>query len=443
MKHISLFEKFLVDTVNLNKTRFDTATTGIGAITDFLKANNNLKDHFVKTTPQGSYRQKTIIRPPSEEFEFDVDLLFEMKIVEGWKAKDYLSNIAKEFKNTERYEDKVDTKGKSRCVTIDYESDFHIDIVPAIKTAAGHLIMNKNTNTFEVTDGDGYAVWFEGKSSITNGFLAKTVRLIKYIRDVKQKFIAKSILLTTLLGNMVYAGDDEAATLYSDLPATLLTLINRLDVYLQINPTVPNVTNPILSSESFNRHWNQEKYLEFRAAIHDLYSKINDAYAEDDEEESIKKWQLVFGEEFPEDLVTNKSVRLPIIRDKGEEFLSDLGIKEKIQYNLKINATVTQNGWRPFPLLPLTNILKKQFSLDFFIEPTTIPFPYQVLWKIKNYGDEATRAGDLRGGILKDNGHHTRKERTKYQGVHYAECYAIKDGVCIAKDRVDVPIGLF
>lgn len=45
-----------------------------------------------------------------------------------------------------------------------------------------------------------------------------------------------------------------------------------------------------------------------------------------------------------------------------------------------------------------------------------------------------------RGQIIKDNKriHH---ETTKFFGPHYVECYLIKNGICVAKDRIDVPIG--
>ena len=64
MKHIDLFEKFLKETVNLNKTRVETAASGIDTITSFLKSGDLTKNLFVTTSPQGSYRQKTIIKPP-------------------------------------------------------------------------------------------------------------------------------------------------------------------------------------------------------------------------------------------------------------------------------------------------------------------------------------------------------------------------------------------
>src|SRR3989338_1817392 len=192
MKLIRYFDKFLKDTVNLNKHRYDTAVGGIETITNFLKSNDLLKDYFINTSPQGSIKQKTIIRPATEEHEFDVDLLFEMKIESEWQPKDYLEKIADQFNSSDRYRDLVDTKGKNRCVTIDYESDFHLDIVPVVKTTDGFWIMNKNTNRFEITDGDGYAQWFENQTVVTNGFLVESVRLMKYLRDIKGKFLAKS-----------------------------------------------------------------------------------------------------------------------------------------------------------------------------------------------------------------------------------------------------------
>src|SRR5438874_710633 len=132
MKLETSFNKFLVDVVNLNQTRVDVANAGIETMTKFLKNNERFGNLFIDTKPQGSIRQQTIIKPTDPESDFDVDLLFELKPVEEWEPKDYLEKLAAEFKQTERYKDKVDTRGKTRCVTIDYESDFHIDIVPAV-----------------------------------------------------------------------------------------------------------------------------------------------------------------------------------------------------------------------------------------------------------------------------------------------------------------------
>ncbi len=407
MKLIKYFEIFLEDTVNLNKTRYDMATTGIEAITSFLKSNDTLKDYFIGTSPQGSYKQKTIIRPVSEDYEFDVDLLYEMQIVDGWEAKDYLMHIANEFRATDRYKDKVDTKNKSRCVTIDYENDFHIDVIPTIKTDQGDWIMNKNTNQFEITDGDGYVQWFENQTVITNGYLVETVRLIKYIRDAKKEFEAKSILITTLLANQIYTSD--AFETFTDLPTTLRILIFRLDQYLQSNVEMPTVTNPVLPKEDFNRHWNQEKYLIFRDAIHGLLAKINSAYLEIDEEESIKKWQVIFGDDFPSSIL-NLEVGLVTSYRLGDiSHAHQLNLPYNNSHTAKIDAYVfTGNTTGTIKKLGGLNSDSRLLSGGLrlkYISKTSAPKPYEVLWQVVNTGPHAASDNGLRGDFFGAKSH--------------------------------------
>ncbi len=132
MKFIESFEKFITDEVNLNKTRLDRITAGIDTVKTFLGNSKVFGDQIKSVEPQGSYRQKTITKPATEDVDFDVDLLCEMKLQAGWQPKDYPDRLHNEFKKTDRYKDIVDKRGKNRCVTLDYADDFHIDLVPAV-----------------------------------------------------------------------------------------------------------------------------------------------------------------------------------------------------------------------------------------------------------------------------------------------------------------------
>jgi len=62
----------------------------------------------------------------------------------------------------------------------------------------------------------------------------------------------------------------------------------------------------------------------------------------------------------------------------------------------------------------------------------TVPRPYQLYWKVRNTGEEAIRANEIRGQITRDKGVSSKEEPTKYRGKHYVECYAVKDGACVA-----------
>ena len=46
----------------------------------------------------------------------------------------------------------------------------------------------------------------------------------------------------------------------------------------------------------------------------------------------------------------------------------------------------------------------------------------------------------IRGQILTDDGYRKRKESSDFYGPHYVECHIIKDGICVARERIDVPI---
>jgi hypothetical protein len=87
-------------------------------------------------------------------------------------------------------------------------------------------------------------------------------------------------------------------------------------------------------------------------------------------------------------------------------------------------------------------MLKTKKKLSFFIRSTDVPRPYIVKWKIKNKGDIAKKRGMLRGEILNDDGSETRIENSNFGGQHFVECYVIKDEVCVARDRIDVPISM-
>jgi ABC-type branched-subunit amino acid transport system substrate-binding protein len=69
-----------------------------------------------------------------------------------------------------------------------------------------------------------------------------------------------------------------------------------------------------------------------------------------------------------------------------------------------------------------------------------VPVPYDLFWKVRNVGPAATRKGQERGEIVRDAGRQWKDERTSFSGEHYVEAYVIKNGVCMAQDRIQVPI---
>ena len=84
--------------------------------------------------------------------------------------------------------------------------------------------------------------------------------------------------------------------------------------------------------------------------------------------------------------------------------------------------------------------LKSQRNLRFYIADDNIQGPFTVKWKVLNQGDEARKRGQVRGGIIADDGTKTRREVTSFFGDHIVECYAIQNDIVVARDRIIVPI---
>ena len=286
------FQDFLRDEVNLNQGRLDRLNTSVRAVDDYLK------DHltgYQKMERQGSYALGTLIKPVDDNDEYDADIQIVMNPNPNWQAKDYVNEIHGTLKQNKNYADKL--RLKTRCVTIDYAGDFHLDVVPRVTFGGRHYVCNRIDNKFEETDGTGYRDWFNEQNRITGGNLKRVVRLLKYLRDHKNNYTAKSILLTTLAGNTIRPSDEgtEAVGTVAD---TLVTVLTRIDDYLQQHPYMPEIKNPVLPTENFNRHWDQKRYANFRNRVNSHARTAKKALEEPSSEEAIKFWQDLFGEDF-------------------------------------------------------------------------------------------------------------------------------------------------
>ena len=286
------FADFLRDEVNLNQGRLDRLETAVGAVNDHLKKNLT---GYQKMEKQGSYALGTLIKPVDDNDEYDADIQIVMNPNSQWEAKDYVLAINRALAGNKTYTDKL--RLKTRCVTVDYAGDFHLDVVPRVTIRGKHHVCNRIDNEFEETDGNGYRDWFNEKNRITKGNLKRVVRLLKHLRDHKNSFTAKSILLTTLAGNTIRPSDEGTEAVSTDAD-TLETVLSRMNDYLQRHPNMPEIKNPVLPTENFNRHWDQRRYANFRDRVQSYAATAKRAKAEPSAEKAVKVWQELFGDSF-------------------------------------------------------------------------------------------------------------------------------------------------
>ncbi len=290
MKHIEVFNRFLVDRVNLNPVRRRELDRRTRAVTTFLSRS---LDGYQSNERQGSYALDTIIRPVNDG-EYDADILVFMQNNKCKRSRDYIDDL---YSCLRGYHDIADSlRRKTRCVSVKYAGDFSLDVVPCIRRGERLYVCNSEDNRLEPTDGTGYREWFNVKTEVTNGHLKSTVRLLKYIRDHHGNFEVPSVLLTTLAGHSVHV--NERGKRFTNLPETLQIVSKRMNAFLQVVPCRPRLRNPALRSERFNRHWDNNDYRNFREKFQAYYERINDACAETDPKASLRKWQGLFGEGF-------------------------------------------------------------------------------------------------------------------------------------------------
>jgi hypothetical protein len=452
MKLLDYFAQFLPDKVNLNQSRLDDLDTRVTSITQILKESDNLDGKVLDTIPQGSWAHKTIIRP-ALGLEFDADFLVQL-------VEDYSWNLDPQKYNDAIW-DALNAHGtyvvrstrKNRCVRVRYANLCHIDIVPYVVMANGaQVIVNRTTNTFEDTNPVGFTAWLQEKDDLTNGNLRRVLRLLKYLRDQANAFSIKSVLLTTLVGSVVDSWRAVDTDHYKDVPTTLVNLVEELDAWLQARPYKPSITDPSCPSTSFDHRWTENQYATFRDDIHKLAPKVRAAYDVEGRNASVTAWRDVFGDAFPKSLAPKTTTASSLVkavfphagRAPKEQFIEEMFAVE-LTHGVSVTCEVSEPPGMNRParraaLRTRGGRVVKQRQLLFKITSTDVPAPYRVFWKVRNQGDEANKAGQLRGEITEDEGGQQKSEQTLYAGHHWVECYIIKNGICVAKTREPVVI---
>lgn len=177
----------------------------------------------------------------------------------------------------------------------------------------------------------------------------------------------------------------------------------------------------------------------FQPKAKKAYNLALDAVDAEGKQSAHKKWRAVFGTAVP------KAVSSVLAASADtEEFVEDQ-YPVDIRYTLAIDCRVTQDGFQPRWLRRMISDrmpLRVKKTLDFAVnkDGTDVPQPYEVRWKVLNRGPEAERRNCIRGQIVKSDTPGKRREYTEFRGEHVVEAYAIRNGVVVARDEIDVPI---
>jgi hypothetical protein len=384
----------------------------------------------------GSYGRQTAINGVS-----DLDMAFELPWALYEKYKDYEGNGPSQLLQAVRSSLKkryprTEIKGDGQVVVINF-ANFVVEVLPAFvdEKADGYRFPDSNNGgSWRVCKPVKEMAAVDKRNAETNRNYKHVCKMIRAWKNCHGVSMG-GLLIDTLVYNFFSQNGDYDTKSYGAYDALFVSLFTYLGgLEHQDYWAAPGSGQRVHSSGKF-----QSKAKKAAA-------KCQEARDADTEKKKAKLWREVFGRSFPSEVVTVlKSAALEshvASRYTTEQFIEDQ-FPIDIRHELEIESDVTENGVVGGRLRRMAEKffwLPQGRSLRFHVEYCDVPEPYDVMWKVRNVGPEAERRNEIRGQILADQGKRERTERTSFHGEHYVEAYVIKDGVCVARDIIDVRI---
>lgn len=350
-KKVSLLDDLLNrigEKLQLNQSRRDKAEQCYKTVSDWLLKDNIFFGKYnINIYPQGSYRLGTTNRPKGKT-EYDLDFVLEVDYnYLRLNPEDLLTHLERRLKESDIYESKIERK--KRCIGINYEGDFHLDIIPALPTyyfkGKNIKISDRKLNAWLDSCPKGYIRWFESKyiaqklllekaleieqlpSKMPYEFiqpLQRIVQLMKRHRDIafdgREEYAPRSIILTTLAGEYYNSWESESEALLNVLYSIKQNIdSNPYGKIMIVNPSNPN--------EKFSDLWDDKPYL--YTGFKDFVSSFFSQWKKLSESEGIdkigKQLEIMFGEKISREVIEEQTEYYDVLRKSGKLSMNDLG----------------------------------------------------------------------------------------------------------------------
>jgi hypothetical protein len=414
---------------------------------------SKLQPYSPEIYPQGSFRLGTPIRPLRGD-DFDIDLVCRLSLRKEQTTQKDLKNLigTRLRENTDLAKRLTERR---RCWTLKYGNRFHLDVLPSIPdldgTPTAILLTDRELTRWQFSNPKGYAEWFfarmgpilrelQLRAAEQAGAevadipewrirtpLQRVVQLLKRHRDVAfvndPNNCPVSIIVTTLAAR--------AYTQERDLSVALQNVARAIPGQIENRNGVWWIPNPAHPGENFADKWNEtpERRTAFLRWVARLQEDVRIS-SEQPQETALPRVRNAFGTAAGVPALTTAAI--PILGATGH-VQRPLWPESNTQ-RCTVKGTV-YSKIKGRKLWPLTGrSVQKNAGLRFDAS-TNARGPYEVKWQVTNTGDEAARAGALRGRFENGEGASgaTRWERTQYAGTHWVEAFVIQNGSCVAR----------
>lgn len=415
---------------NLAIANTETISTRYGELTAAInKRFRDTESKEANTLQVGSFGRKTGINGIS-----DLDMLYIMPKTKwedynkaGGQLKllqDTRDAILKRYPSTKVRVDRL-------VVTVTY-TNFHVEVQP---------VFELDDQSYKYPDTKSGGSWKitkprEEMKAVSTLDIAKNYNLrclCKMARAWKNKHGVSmgGLLIDTLAYNFLSSTnvyDTKSYLYYDEMSRDFFKYLSEQPD--QIEYAAPGSRQRVKVKKKFQRKAKKAYDLCLKAIEAENQSNVNE------------KWKKIFGRPFPAAVTLSREAYAAVGWRDTEEFIEDK-FPIDIRGFLNLECEVKQNGFRKFFLSDMLSRhipLKANKSLHFVVNEISVTEPYDIYWKVLNRGSEAEKRNCIRGQIVRNHGSLEKNEETCFRGDHVVECYCVKDGVVVAKDRIHVPI---
>lgn len=167
--------------IQLSKTDYNKATQRYQTINAWIERDESpLKDRVELFYPQGSMAIGATIASKLKTDEFDIDVVAQLDLprnISPWEPLDLLYKAIRGEPGSRYY---AKTKRRTRCVTVDYSDDMHLDVTPTLRMKGTlerqSLIFHHRPEAPQdpgyalIANPYGFAEWFKTKTPLDYDF---------------------------------------------------------------------------------------------------------------------------------------------------------------------------------------------------------------------------------------------------------------------------------
>lgn len=386
----------------------------------------------------------TVVQNEDGDYDIDVAVVFDKSVL-GDKGAQATRNLVANALKRKTKQFNAEPEVKTSCVRIKYEDGYHIDFaVYRRHYDSGNecWIYEHAGSDWSVRELKGLTEWFKSQNNDSDGKLRKVIRLSKMFCKSRKswKNMPSGLLQTVLCDEKLQQSYERIDELFY---YTMQEIVNRLETSTSVEAPVDDGRDLTPRDIDCKRMTNWKNRL--KSKLEDLEVLFSDECTKDD---AIQAWYGFFNHDYWGGQVTvEKSYAVASVSKSvfsffdGEQYIEEM-YPMQLVYKCDVSCKVSGDGWRLKPIGEFLSIwrhyLPHNFEIRCEMEYTNCPWPYKILWKVKNVGPEAERKNIIRGEI-KERGR-TIVEHTSFFGNHYIECYIVKDGLCVARKRIEIPI---